>query len=139
MSYRNFSYQLTGVALAVWVLLLITHQIPGLGEEQDFSWMTWGAFILISILMFMLGKWAALDRNQKLFISMSIFLGGSKMLFSVVWVIVYTTLYIPKGRGFVIPFFLIYLCFTIFETYFMMKLSYEKKPQPAELKEVGNK
>lgn len=137
MTYRSFSYQLAVVAVGVWLMLVILHQIPGLGEEQNFSWLTWGAFILLSMGMFLLGKWAALDRDQKLFISMSILLGGTKMLFSVVWVIAYTTLFAPEGRGFVIPFFLIYLCFTIFETYFLMKLSYEKNSEANKLEEVG--
>ena len=137
MTYRSFFYQVAGAAIGAWVLLLVTHQIPGLGAAQDFSWITWGAFILFSIFMFILGKWAALDRNQKLFISMSVFLGGSKMLFSVAWVVTYMTLYQPEGQGFVIPFFLVYLCFTVYETYFMMKLSYEKNPQLAEMEKVG--
>lgn len=129
MTFRRFASQLTAVSVGIWVLLLIVHQIPGLGEEQNFSWLTWMAFILISIIMFLLGKWATSDRNQQLFTSISIFLGGSKMLFSVVWVIAFSIFNAPEGRGFVVPFFLIYLCFTIFETYFMMKLSYEKKPK----------
>lgn len=126
MEFRSFALQLTLLSIVVWGLLVILHQVPGLGEEQDFSWITWGFFILLSMVMFVLSKKTALDPNKNLFLSMSIFLGATKMLLSVVLVIGYSYVMKPEGQGFVIPFFLIYLCFTIFETYFMMKLSYEK-------------
>ncbi len=125
MDFRSFALQLAALSLIVWVLLVIVHQIPSLGEEQNFSWMTWGVFIVLSMLMFVLGKKTAHDENKGLFLSMSIFLGATKMLVAVVLVVGYSYWSKPSGQGFVIPFFLIYLCFTIFETYFMMKLSFE--------------
>ncbi len=125
MDFRSFALQLAALSLSVWVLLVIVHQIPSLGEEQNFSWITWGVFIVLSMFMFVLGKKSAYDENKSLFLSMSIFLGATKMLIAVVLVVGYSFWQKPSGQGFVIPFFLIYLCFTIFETYFMMKLSFE--------------
>ena len=127
MTFSSFALQLALLSVAVWIALVIVHQIPGLGDEPNFSWLSWGAFILISMGMFVLGKRAAYDENKGLFVSMAIFLGAGKMLLSVILFVAYTLLVNPIGKGFAIPFFLIYLSFTIFETYFMMKLSYEKR------------
>ncbi len=126
MTLRSFVSQLAALAVGVALLLILLHQLPQLGNNQSFSWISLSAFVVLSILMFVLGKWSAGDRNKSLFISMSILLGGSKMLLSVLLVIVYSKLMQPTSRAFVIPFFLVYLSFTIFETYFMMKLAQEK-------------
>lgn len=139
MTFRNFTIQLAGLSILVWGLLVVIHQIPGLGEEQNFSWWTWGTFIVLSIFMFVLAKWAANDENKQLYVGMSIFLGATKMLIAVLLVVIYSKVMEPKGQGFVIPFFLIYLCYTIFETHFLMKLSYEKNVGSLSEKETTTK
>ena len=138
MTIRSFVLQLAGLAALVALLLLFLHQFPAIGEYQSFSWISWLCFIGISFLMFFLGKWSAMHRDRNLFVSISILLGGGKMLLAVLLVIVYSKLMQPTSRAFVIPFFLVYLCFTIFETYFMMKLAREKRSADLEVNSSEN-
>jgi len=53
-----------------------------------------------------------------------------KMMLSVAFVFIYVKVMKPSDSLFLIPFFIIYLCFTIFETYFMIKLG-KMRPQRA--------
>ncbi|MFT5909730.1 MAG: hypothetical protein ACI9XO_001246 [Paraglaciecola sp.] len=73
--------------------------------------------------MFVLGKKTAASQNVNDF-SQVVF--GSiigKMFLTVFLVVAYFEVQQPQDSHFLIPFFLIYLAFTIFETAFMMKLS----------------
>jgi len=49
-----------------------------------------------------------------------------KMLISVLVIFAYIQLAQPAGKLFILPFFGIYLAFTAYETYFMMKLGKTK-------------
>ncbi len=128
MTFPSFAKQLVALTTLVAVLLLILHQWPIFGTYQSFSWISLLGFFLLIIAMYIMGKCSAADPNKSLFVSISILLGGGKMLLSVLLVIVYSKWVQPSSRGFVVPFFLVYLSFTIFETYFMMKLAQEKGP-----------
>ncbi len=131
MTPRSFGTQLTIISVGVALLLLLMHQWPSIGQYQTFSWICWSFYVVFSAIMFLMAKWSAWDANGKLFISTSIMLMGGKMLFSVLIVILYSKIAQPTSRSFVLPFFLVYVTFTIFETYFMMKLAEEKRPSNA--------
>ena len=131
MTPRRFATQLSTISAVVALLLLLLHQWPSVGRYQTFSWICLSFYVLFSGVMYGMGKWAAWDANGKLFVSTSIMLMGGKMLFSILLVILYSKIAQPTSRNFVWPFFLVYVSFTIFETYFMMKLAEEKQPSNA--------
>ena len=108
-------------------LLFILHSFPLFQPYWDLSILSLAFYILLSIFMFILGKKTAGNKNVNDF-SQVVF--GSiigKMLLTVVLVVVYFKLKQPDNQHFLLPFFLIYLVFTAFETSFMMKLSKLKR------------
>lgn len=61
---------------------------------------------------------------------MGVILGATfgKIFFSLFLVIIYNHIAQPSSKVFIIPFFIVYLIFTIFETYLMMQLGQNSKP-----------
>jgi len=77
---------------------------------------------LVSILQFYIGKKVALNKNKSLFINVILGFVSGKMMLSLLLLLAFDKIVHPKTSFFLIPFFIIYLCYTIFETYFMIKL-----------------
>jgi hypothetical protein len=48
------------------------------------------------------------------------------MLVAVICMVIYRKVFSAQGKDFLLPFFIVYFAFTIFETYFMIKLAKEK-------------
>ncbi len=123
MSYRNFFTQLGGVSLGTFLLVFLINQIPQFQPFQVFSYLSCIGFILFSSLMFFLTHRAALSADKNLFLQQVMATTFIKMLFCIIIVIGYFKLAMPPTKMYAVPFLIIYLIFTIFETYFMMKLS----------------
>lgn len=62
------------------------------------------------------------NRNKNDFSRLVLGFTGFKMMFSVALVFIYQAVAEPTSRWFVIPFLIIYILYTIFETYFLMRL-----------------
>ena len=129
MSRQSFLKQL-GIGSAVLaILLLLLHQLPAFQSFQMLSWISISFFVLLSILMYELGYRASFSSNKFAFTNIVIVFMVGKMLFSVVLIVVFSKLARPESRWFLVPFFAIYLFYTIYETYFMMKLGKMKPDQ----------
>lgn len=72
--------------------------------------------------MFLLAIKAAVSKDKNAFTSLIIGFTFAKLLLTVALVLVYKKIANPEGALFLVPFFLIYIVFTIFETVFMTKL-----------------
>lgn len=83
-------------------------------------------FILYSILMYEVGKISLHNENKNLFTSLVIGFTFGKMLLAVLIVIIYAKAFEPESQLFVVPFFLVYIIYTIFETALMMRLGNPK-------------
>ena len=123
MSYRSFFLQLGGVSLGTFLLLLLANQHPEFQPFQIFSYSSLIGFILFSSLMFFLTHRAALSSDKNLFLQQVMGTTFIKMLFCIMIIVGYFKLAAPSSKMYAIPFLAVYLIFTIFETYFMMKLS----------------
>ncbi|MEN0046554.1 MAG: hypothetical protein AAF806_05825 [Bacteroidota bacterium] len=122
VSYRSFFAILLGVSFLVLLLILLQQHIPSLAEFTSISWISALVFTLVNITMYFIGRRSATNRNKGQFIS--IFMGFTllKMLFAVCIILLYVQYYNPSTKFFVFPFFLLYLVYTVFELWFMMKL-----------------
>lgn len=122
MTIFNFFKELTITATGVAVLLFILHQPDNFSHLSGFSWSCWLFFVVFSIAVYIFGLVAARSPNRQAFTNATMGFIFFKMMLSVAFVFVYVKLNKPPDALFIIPFFINYLCFTIFETRFMIQL-----------------
>ena len=107
-------------------MLFFLHQIPQLQPHGLLSWISLGAFIGLSVLMYFVGEKSAKDENKNNFTNVVLGFTMGKMFLSIMVIYMYFELAQPEGKFFILPFFIVYFIFTAFETYFMMKLGKTK-------------
>lgn len=127
MSPTIFFRQLSIITLLTAAVLFALNQWSVLSPYQEFSWISLAFFVLLTLSMYVVGTLTAKSKSTAAFTGTILGFTFGKMLFSVVIVIVYFQYVRPSTRAFVIPFFLVYLVYTAFETSFMMKLGKEKR------------
>jgi len=122
MSKKNFFKQL-GIGSAILIICLyFIHQLPVFQGFFDFSMISIVLFIIFCIGMYFFGYSAAVSTNKSAFTGIVLISIFGKMLFSIILIVVYSKLREPETRMFLLPFIVVYLYYTAFETYFLMKL-----------------
>ena len=104
-----------GAFLCHW-LLPIDYAVP-------FTIATGLVFAFICVALFFLGRRSAGAENRMLFSNVFLGLTMVKMLLCGMLVVGYVLLGEPASKLFIVPFFWLYLVYTGFEVYFLMKLS----------------
>jgi len=122
LSIATFFKELSITSAAVAIVLLGVHQVPACQHLPPFSWSCWLFFIVFSIIVYAMGYQSARSPNRQKFTNTTVGFIFYKMMLSVAFVFIYVKVMEPTDSLFLIPFFIIYLCFTIFETHFMIKL-----------------
>ena len=123
MTYKNFYTQLLLVTLLAIVMIALIGMVPALSAFTDLSWVTCAFFIVVCIIMFFFGYRAAHSDSKYAFSNIIFGFMMGKMMLTIGLVMGYNTFMQPSTKLFLVPFFMVYLIYTIFETYFMMKLS----------------
>lgn len=77
--------------------------------------------------MFFGGQRAAKSADKYFFSNLIMPFTFIKMLFAVAGLVIYKKIWHPETKYFLLPFFFVYLVFTIFETFFMVKLANSKR------------
>jgi|APTNR8051073442_1049403.scaffolds.fasta_scaffold00229_18 hypothetical protein len=122
MTARQFFIQLAAVAAFAAAALAALHQAPVFAGHEWFSWGGWATFILLAVLSFYAGRRSALSANKNDFSSLVIGLSMGKMMAAALGVIVYAKAVQPQSKLFIVPFFIIYAIFTVYETIVLTKL-----------------
>jgi hypothetical protein len=122
MSQRSFFMQLGILSLGTAILLFFLNRLPQLQAYGELSWISLAAFVALCILMYKAGYRAAMSDNKNDFSNAVLGFTAGKMFLAILVIFGYSQLAQPPDKLFIIPFFAIYLIYTIFETYFMMKL-----------------
>lgn len=122
MKKQKFFILLSVVSIAVAILLLLMSRYAVFADYIDLSWGSLVFFVVFTILMFFLSEKAALSDNKNTFSNVVIGFIAGKLFVTVMIVFLYNQIVKPEGVGFIIPFFIVYTSFSVFETYFMMKL-----------------
>lgn len=122
MNQSRFLLYLGIVSLCTAIGLFLLNLSPGFQVHAAFAWGTLGFFILFTLLAFGYGSMAARSSNKHQFTNAFMGLTMVKMLFSLMIVVGYFFLAKPTDKLFIVPFFGIYLIYTIFETTLLMKL-----------------
>lgn len=129
MSASRFYTQLVGLTLLLIVLLIGLHTLPEVAPYQNLSWICIVFFVTLSIFVYSLGRQTAQSKNKHTFTNVVLAVIIFKMTICIAIIVSYNALAKPSTKYFILPFFLIYFCYTAFETYVMMKLG---KPNKTE-------
>ncbi len=122
MKKQKFFILLSVVSIAVAILLLLMSRYAVFADYIDLSWGSLVFFVVFTILMFFLSEKAALSDNKNTFSNVVIGFIAGKLFVTVMIVFLYNQIVKPEGMWFIVPFFIVYTSFSVFETYFMMKL-----------------
>jgi len=119
---KAFYLQLAIVSLIAAATAFGINTFPQFADVQPIAWISLGIFVLLSVVMYYAGRKAAFSDNKHDFTNVSLGVTIGKIFIAILFILGYNQLMQPDSRFFIIPFFLMYLIYTIFETYIMMKL-----------------
>ncbi|MFT4664555.1 MAG: Zn-dependent protease with chaperone function [Polaribacter sp.] len=122
MAHQKFLRPLIGLTLALILLVVLSGYYPPLASYQDIFSISIFFFVAFSVLTYWLADSAAHSSNKFAFTQATFLFLFGKLLFSVLILVVYKLVALPETNLYVLPFFLVYLCYTILETGFMMRL-----------------
>jgi hypothetical protein len=122
MTRNLFFLQLAVLTLAAATGLWFLLSLPSFQPFAVFSWCSLGLFFLLTIAMYFSGYSAAKSNNKNDFTTVAIGFSGGKIFLSAILILIFTELAKPESKLFILPFFGIYVLYTIFEVYFMMRL-----------------
>ncbi len=122
MAQGRFFILLATISILATAGLFFVNRAPALQAYTDLAWISLAFFIMISILMYYAGYRAALSDNKYQFTNVIMGFTFGKMMLSALIILAYNKLMEPDSKFFILPFFGLYVIYTIFETYFLMKL-----------------
>ena len=123
MDRKTFFTYLSVLTVILLAITAIVHNKGEIGRFTDFSILCIASFYVFSILIFFMGLNAIKSRNKYSFNNLVILNMILKMVLIVLIILIYKQVKDFDSQGFIIPFLVIYLAYTIFETYFLMKLA----------------
>lgn len=126
MTRSLFFSRLLLTILVSGVLLFGLHQIPVFQKHWPVSVGAVGMFTAISVGLFFWGEATAVSKNKLAFNGLITGSVLGKIVFSLVGLMIYFKTQNPADRLFVVPFLLVYVIFTIFETWFLLRLAKTK-------------
>jgi len=126
MSPKPFFLQLTGLTLLAAGIVGLLNTLPQLEEHHPLGWISLGIFFFLTVLLYFAGRRAAGSTNKNDFTSVVMAFTLGKLLLIIAAIFGYSQLARPETNFFILPFFSMYLIYTIFETYVMMKLGKTK-------------
>jgi hypothetical protein len=101
--------------------------IPELWNYENLFWYSHIFFILLTMVMYYAGNILAASSDKNLFSHFILLVVLTKMLSCVLIVVGYFQKVQPSSQLFLVPFALVYVIYTIFETYFMAKIGNSSK------------
>ncbi len=117
-----------GILTAITALALFAiNQLEALQPYANFSWISLAFFVILTLAMFGVGMLTANSNNKNAFMGTILGFTFAKIVFSFIVVVAYYQMTQPTSKAFVIPFFITYLVYTAFETWFMMKLGKQNR------------
>ena len=122
MNRRRFFFQLSLITAGVLLILLFLHIFQPFAPFKIISLVTLSFFVLLSVAMYLLAAKAALSKDKNAFTRLIMVFTFGKMLLTVALIIAFQKLLKPDSTYYLIPFFFIYIVFTVFETIFMSRL-----------------
>ncbi len=125
--FFHFLFHLFLVLVILIPILYCVHCFEAQKNNVYVSVYSISMFTVLSLLLYLFLYKSVKSPNKQLFISITLMNMLIKMTCSIVLLLIYKANYHPVNGKFIIPFLLVYLFFTIFETYFMVNLADQKQ------------
>lgn len=122
MRIRDFLLQLFFVTLVTSLSLLPLRYFPETSPYLGYGFICLLVFVVLSLMIFFTGYLALGGKDKQAFIRISLVFTTAKMLVAVLLNFAYYKTASPSGSYFLLPFFIVYLMYTVFETKFMMTI-----------------
>jgi len=126
VSALKFWKSLAVVSILTLFALVALHEIEVLKPHLMLSLLSLGLMTLVAAVLFVLGKKAVESSNKYAFIRLVMVSVLTKMFLFIGLIAVYVRFVEPESKYFVIPFLIIYIVFSVFETYVLYKLAMTK-------------
>lgn len=126
MVKEKFIKSLIVLNIGLIIVLVGLHLIPAFVEYKDLSIYLLIFFIIQSIIVYSIGQRAVHSKNIYTYNNIIILNFAMKLFISFIILAIYYKIKQPQDHYFVIPFAIIYLAYTIYETYFMVLQSNPK-------------
>lgn len=126
MNFRAFFKIYILLSTFMAVILYNLKNIVLFAENALLSWVSYFFFLLFTLIVYYGAKITAKSSNKQIFSQFFLVATFLKMLVSLTIVLIYYSIIKPESQYFIIPFFFIYICYTVFEVYFMTKLGNTK-------------
>jgi hypothetical protein len=115
----------------IFIILVAAHfaltvAYPIFLPYQNLFWLSQVFFSGISIASFYGGKFFVRQKNKNTFLQFIMLLIFFRLMASAAIIIGYFKLSNPSSKVFLVPFFFVYLSYTIFEVYFLSKIGREQ-------------
>ena len=122
MNQIQFFRKLMLLLAFVVPLLVIFHFIPVLRPYDGLNLSAFIFFNLLCLGAYYLGKKSLNSPNKYLFNQLIMLNVIIKMIVSISIILIYHTFFTPETNWFVMPFLILYLIYTVFETYLLTSL-----------------
>ena len=122
MSKERFYLQLSALTLLAAITVYLLNTLPQLRGHELLGWVSLGLFFIITVLMFHFGDRAARSDNKHSFTNVFLGFTTGKLFLIMLLLFGYSRTVNPDTKFFILPFFSMYLIYTIFETYVLIKL-----------------
>jgi hypothetical protein len=122
MSKRRFFSQLFFLMLLTGLVLVFIHILQPFAPYKMLSMASLVFFAVFTVSIYFTAANAALSKDRNAFTRLIMLSTFVKMVLTGALIIGYHHFFKPADNYFLIPFFLIYIVFTTFETIFMSKL-----------------
>lgn len=122
MHSKEFVVKFGIFSIISFILILISHLGSILSSLTTFSLTTFLLYFILTILMYVFAKRAKEDPNDNAYTSILLSFHWIRIFTSLIFILTYIKLFPPKSNLFLLPFFTIYILFTIFEVYMLTKM-----------------
>jgi len=123
MSFKQFIYQLSIISLFIIALIYLAGLYSNdWASNSRLGYFSIIFFVLLLIITFLIAQKSSQSSNKQLFTGIILLSVLSKLFLSIGLVFWYHKIFHPSGPLFLVPFFLVYIIYTIFESRFMIKL-----------------
>jgi len=122
MNISIYIYGLIITLLLAVVTIWVSYSNPIFEPHFLFYTLCMLTFLVFAILALLIGIKTYNHRNPSLFGTSVLAIMTFKMIFSILLVVIYIRFYAKPDKWFVLPFFLLYLYFTIFEAWALIRI-----------------
>ena len=131
MDLKRFLKLSSLVFIVVAISIVAMEQIGALAGHLTFSISTGIVFLISCVVIYLAAIKLVDNKNKFLFTYVVIASIFFKLIFAVAMIILYQEFGNPDNNNFIVSFIIIYLIFTVFETYFLSAIAKSNSPKKA--------